>query len=56
MVENQDIKGVDVYIECVYTCMPTQGLIKHLCTDRFDLFEEDVCLFCQRENFVYGGI
>ena len=25
--------------------MPTQGNIKHLCTDRFNLLEEDICMF-----------
>ena len=29
---------------CIY--MPTRGIInKHLCTDRFNMFEEDICMF-----------
>ena len=33
------VSGIDLYVGCV--CMPTQGNIKHLCTDRFNLLEED---------------
>ena len=35
--------GIDLYIGCVY--VPTQGSIKHLCTDRFNLLEEDIYTF-----------
>ena len=37
------VSGVDLYVGCVD--MPTQGHIKHLCTDIFDLLEEDICTF-----------
>ena len=39
----KNLCGIDLYVGCVY--MPTQDNIKHLCTDRFNLLEEDVCMF-----------
>ena len=35
--------GVDLYIGCVY--VPAQGNVKHICSDRFNLLEEDICMF-----------
>ena len=25
--------------------LPTKGNVKHICTDRFNLLEEDICMF-----------
>ena len=44
-------KGADLYIGCVY--LPTQGNVKHICTDRFNLLEEDICMF-QSKGFASG--
>ena len=34
---------MDLFIGCV--CLPTQGNIKHICSNRFKLLEEDISLF-----------
>ena len=47
------VSGVDLYIGCVY--MPTQGNIKHLCTDRFNLLEEDICMFQSKGRVLLLG-
>ena len=33
--------GVHLYIRCVH--LPTQANVKHVCTDRFNLLQEDIC-------------
>ena len=35
--------------------MPTQGNIKHLCTDRFNLLEEDICMFQSKGRVLLLG-
>ena len=47
------VSGVHLYVECVY--MPTQGNIKHLCTDRFHLLEEDICSFQSKGRVLLLG-
>ena len=35
--------------------MPTQGSIKHLCTDRFNLLEEDIFMFQSKGRVLLLG-
>ena len=46
-------KGTDLYIGCVY--LPTQGNVKHICTDRFNLLEEDICMFQSKGRVLLLG-
>ena len=46
-------KGADLYIGCVY--LPTQGNVKHICTDRFNLLEEDICTFQSKGRVLLLG-
>ena len=46
-------KGADLYIGCVY--LPTQGNVKHICTDRFNLLEEDICMFQSKGRVLLLG-
>ena len=49
------IKGVDLYIGCVY--LPTQGNVnKHIYTDRFNLLEEDISMFQSKWRDCFWGI
>ena len=43
---------VVLYI-CVY--LPTQGNVKHICTDRFNLLEEDICMFQSKGRVLLLG-
>ena len=43
--------GVNLYVVCVY--MPTQGNIKCLCTDRFNLTKKAICIFSQKGKFCF---
>ena len=45
--------GVDLYIGCVY--MPTQGNVKQVCNDRFNLLEEDICMFQSKGRVLVLG-
>ena len=45
--------SVDLYIGCVY--MPTQGSVKQICTDRFNLLEEDICMFQSKGRVLLLG-
>ena len=45
--------SVDLYIGCVY--MTTQGSVKQVCTDRFNLLEEDICMFQSKGRVVLLG-
>ena len=47
------VSGVDLYVGCVY--IPTQGNIKHLCTNRFKLLEEDMCMFQSKGRVLLLG-
>ena len=47
------VSGVDLYVGCVY--IPTQGNIKHLCTNRFKLLEEDMCMFQSKGQVLLLG-
>ena len=47
------VSGVDLYIGCVY--MPIQGNIKHVCTDRFNLLEEDISMFQSKRQVLLLG-
>ena len=38
--------GVDLCIRCAY--LPTQGEVKHICTDRLNLLQEDICMFLSK--------
>ena len=46
-------KRVDLYIGCVY--LPTQGNVKRICADRFNLLEEDVCMFQSKGRVLLLG-
>ena len=46
-------KRVDLYIGCVY--LPTQGNVKHVCVERFNLLEEDVCMFQSKGRVLLLG-
>ena len=46
--------GIDLYIGCAY--LPTQGNVKHICTNRFNLLGEDICMFQSKGRvFAPGG-
>ena len=45
--------SVDLFIGCVY--MPTQGSLKQLCIDRYNLLEEDICLFQSKGRVLLLG-
>ena len=47
------VNGIDLYVGCVY--MPARGNIKHLCPDRFNLLEEDICTFQSRRRVLLLG-
>ena len=36
--------------------MPTQGNIKHLCSNRFTLLEEDICMFQWKGRVLLLGV
>ena len=46
-------KRGDLYIGCVY--LPTQGNVKHICTDRFNLLEEGICMFQSKGRSFASG-
>ena len=46
-------KRADLYIGCVY--LPTQGNVKYICTDRFNLLEEDICMFQSKGRVLLLG-
>ena len=35
--------------------MPTQGSVKQICTDRFNLLEEDICMFQSKGRVLLLG-
>ena len=42
-----------MYIVCVYK--PTQDYINHICTDRFNWLEEDICMFKSKGRVLLLG-
>ena len=46
-------QGVDLFNGCVY--LPTQPNVKHICTDRFNLLEEDICMFQSKRRVLLLG-
>ena len=44
---------MELYIGCVY--LPTQGNVKHICSDRFNLLEEDICMFQSKGRVLLLG-
>ena len=48
------VSGVDLYVGYVYTL--TQCKIKQLGTDRFNLLEEDICMFQSKGRVLLLGV